>query len=200
MIRRHFDIFGALQRVSDRNRRRTPVRRYEVVGRWVRMSLKLAFGAAITLQIVQLQVLGATNEASQTVVSNKKATPSVQLRGRVVCLPEAMHQLYDSALPTEHEHIYGFKTDAGKYYTLLRTKFSEALFADQRFREKELLIKGRVFLETQIFEPSVIHSIQNGVVHDIYYYCDICDIQAVAPGPCECCQGPTELTEKPLGE
>jgi len=35
-------------------------------------------------------------------------------------------------------------------------------------------------------------------VQDIYYYCDVCDIQAVAPGPCECCQGPTELVEKPL--
>ena len=67
-------------------------------------------------------------------------------------------------------------------------------------REKELLIKGRIFPETQIFEPATIRSIRNGIVHDIYYYCDVCDIQAVAPGLCECCQGPTDLIEKPLRE
>src|SRR5437016_6761346 len=150
--------------------------------------------------MLPLVALSATNEAILKTPPPKKSptTPSVQLRGGVVCLPEEMHRLYEAALPTGHEHVYGFKTVDGKYYTLLRTKFSEALFADQRFREKELLIKGRIFPETQIFEPATIRSIRNGIVHDIYYYCDVCDIQAVAPGLCECCQGPTELIEKPL--
>ena len=123
-----------------------------------------------------------------------------ELRGRVVCLPEEMHRLYQAELPTGHEHIYGFKTSDAKYYTILRAKYSEALFADERFRQKELLLKGRVFPGTQIFEPMTIRSIKNGVVHDLYYYCAICDIETVAPGPCECCQGPTELVEKPLAQ
>jgi len=41
-------------------------------------------------------------------------------------------------------------------------------------------------------------SIRNGVVCDLYYYCDICAIRTVAPGPCVCCQAPVELVEKPL--
>ena len=109
-----------------------------------------------------------------------------------------MHRLHQADLPTGHKHIYGFKTSEAKYYTILRAKYSEALFADERFRQKELLLKGRVFPDTQIFEPMTIRSIKNGVVHDLYYYCEICDIETVAPGPCECCQGPTELVEKPL--
>jgi len=124
--------------------------------------------------------------------------PLVPLRGKVVCLSEEMHHLYQAPLSTGHEHLYGFRTHDGKYYTLLRTKFSEALFSDARFREKELLIRGRIFPESHIFDPAVIRSIRNGTIYDLYYYCDICDIQAVAPGPCECCQGPTELLEKPL--
>jgi len=66
----------------------------------------------------------------------------MELQGKVVCLPEEMHRVYQTDLPTNHEHIYGFKTTNGIYYTLLRTKLSEALFADQRLREKELLLTG----------------------------------------------------------
>src|SRR5437867_8707215 len=69
----------------------------------------------------------------------------VELRGSVVCLPEHMHKLYQTELPTNHEHLYGFKTNDGTFYTLLRTKFSEALFVDKRMREKELIVRGRVF-------------------------------------------------------
>jgi len=139
---------------------------------------------------------------------NAKASPTastaaiqlVQIRGKVICLPEEMHQLYQAALPTGHPHLYGFKTEDRNYYTLLRTKFSEALFADPRFREKQLLLKGRIFPDTRVFEVTTIRSIREGRVYDLYYYCDVCDIQAVAPGLCECCQGATELVEKPLGE
>ena len=41
-------------------------------------------------------------------------------------------------------------------------------------------------------------SVRNGVVHELYYYCTICDIESVSPAPCACCQGPVELIEKPL--
>ena len=145
----------------------------------------------------------ATNQPPQSLDTAGGAAaeiPLVEVRGRVVCLAEEMHRLYQSGLPTGHEHLYGFKADEGKYYTLLRTKFSEALFADERFRQKQLLLKGRLLPGTQLFDVTLMRSIRDGVVYDIYYYCDICDIQAVAPGPCECCQGPTELVEKKFGE
>jgi len=166
--------------------------------------IAVAFLTSAAFLLLSFIAPAATNQPAQkpdqTSPSQTTASPTelIQLRGKVVCLPEEMNRLHQASLPTGHEHLYGFKADDRKYYTLLRTKFSEALFVDQRFREKELLIKGRVFPDTQIFEPTVIRSVRNGVVHDLYYYCDICDIQAVAPGPCECCQGPTELIEKPL--
>lgn len=128
----------------------------------------------------------------------KQSQEAVEIRGRVVCLAEEMSRLYQAKLPTGHEHLYGFKTNEGAYYTLLRTKFSEALFADKRVRDKELILKGRVFPKSQVFEVSSMRSVRNGVVCDLYYYCVICDIFAVAPGICECCQEPTELVEKPL--
>ncbi len=157
----------------------------------------------VVLFLLPLAAVSAADEVGRPKAAEGKIAPArqlVELRGKVVCLPEEMHRLHQASLPSAHDHLYGFKSVEGKYYTLLRTKYSEALFVDHRFREKELLLKGRVFPDTQIFEPTTIRSIRNGIVQDIYYYCDVCDIQAVVPGPCECCQGPTELVEKPLGE
>ena len=187
------------------------------MGRWIRISttqriMKRQFKfaarhkelALIGLLLVQLAALAETNQPTPPAKIAEPKTAAaislVQLRGKVVCLPEEMHERYQAAFPSAHEHLYGLKSVEGKYYTLLRSKFSEALFVDQRFREKELLLKGRIFPGSQVFETVTIRSIRNGVVCDLYYYCDICDIQAVAPGPCECCQGPTELLEKPLGD
>ena len=93
-------------------------------------------------------------------INDQTGLQEVQLRGKVVCLPEEMHRIFQTDLPTNHEHIYGFKTTNAVYYTLLRTKLSEALFADQRLREKELLLSGRVLPKSQIFNVTAMKSIR----------------------------------------
>ncbi len=122
----------------------------------------------------------------------------VELHGKIVCLAEEMHTLYKVELSGEHDHLYGIKTKDGKYNTLLRTSLSEALFVDERLHEKDLIINGRIFLNTQLLEVTRISSVRDGVVHELYYYCDTCYIRAVAPGNCDCCQAPVVLIEKPL--
>lgn len=112
---------------------------------------------------------------------------TVELRGRVVC---------DVAANDQQGCV--FKTDEGKTYKLVRAKLSEALFVDKRLREKDLLLKGTLSSDSQSFEPTAIHSLKNGVVHEVYYWCEICAIESVAPEICVCCQGPVELVEKPL--
>ena len=108
-----------------------------------------------------------------------------------------MHQ---SPLPTKHDHLWGFRTPDGSCYTLLRSKFSEAIFLDARLREKDLLLKARLFPKTQVIEVTTIRSVRHGVVQDLYYYCDICAIKSVSPEPCACCQGPVVLVEQPLNK
>lgn len=124
-----------------------------------------------------------------------RAAEQTELRGRVVRMMEGAK---DGASAVSTNSIYGFKTTEGKIYKLVRTKFSEALFVDKRLHEKELLLKGKLSPETQTFEPLTIRSIKNGVVYDLYYYCEICAIESVSPDICACCQGPVELVEKPL--
>lgn len=122
----------------------------------------------------------------------------VELKGKIVCFAEDMHKQFNVELTGEHEHLYGVKTDDGKYFTLLRTSLSEALFVDKRLHEKDLIIKGRVFPNSQLLEVIRIQSEINGIIHELYYYCDTCYIRAVAPGNCDCCQAPVVLIEKPL--
>ena len=134
------------------------------------------------------------------------ATPStdeqkpkeVKLHGNIVCLAEEMHTHYKVELFGSHDHLYGVKTEAGKYYTLLRTSLAEALFVDERLHEKDLSINGRVFPKTQLLEVTRFLSIRDGVLYDLYYYCDTCYIRTVAPGNCDCCQAPVVLIERPL--
>src|SRR5260221_162502 len=124
---------------------------------------------------------------------NITAPREIELRGKVVCLAEEMNRLFKTDLPSQHSHLFALKTDDGKYYTLLRTKYSEALFVDERLREKQLILKGRLFPNTEVFEAITLRSVRDGVVHELYYYCTICAIRSVSPAPCECCQGPVEL-------
>ena len=129
----------------------------------------------------------------------KPVEPAIlELRGRIVCLAEEVSRQHGVALPTNHAHLLGFKTTNSTCYTLLRVKTSEALFADKRLQEKELLLTGRVFPKTQVLEVTRMKSIVNGVVNDLFYFCDICTIVTISPEICLCCQGPVELIERPL--
>src|SRR6185503_11387902 len=83
-------------------------------------------------------------------------------RGSLICLPEEMHRVHKTDLPDNHDHIWGLRAEDGTYYTLLRTKLSEALFIDDRLRQKDLLLKGNVLPKSQILDVTSIKSIRNG--------------------------------------
>ena len=131
--------------------------------------------------------------------STEKPEPEgVELNGKIICLAEEMHTHYKVELFNKHDHLYGVKTEDGGYYTLLRTSLAEALFVDERLHEKDLVITGRVFPKTQLLEVTRFLSVRDGILHDLYYYCDTCYIRTVAPGDCDCCQAPVVLIERPL--
>jgi hypothetical protein len=133
-------------------------------------------------------------------VHGAETPSSVEFRGSLVCLAEAMHQAFQVDLPTSHTHVPGFQTKDNRYYTLLRTKQSEALFADPVLQRRNLLLNGRVFPGTQILDVTLIRSVHNDVVHDLYYWCDVCAIKSVIPGECMCCQEDVVLQEIPAGK
>ena len=122
----------------------------------------------------------------------------VTLRGKVVEIYAEMKTAHEVDVSDRVAPLYGFKTDDGKIYTLLRTRRSLALFLDERLRARTLIIKGRQFPQTEIVEATFIQSVHDGVVHDLYYYCQICSIEALTPETCACCGEPVKLVEEPL--
>ena len=157
---------------------------------------------AVILVLVAIAAANMEGQKAETAESQSasggEAAKEIRIRGQLVCLAEAMHDLYRADLPADHEHLYGFKTTDGVFYTLLRTDLSEALFVDERLHQKTLIITGRTFPKTHLLEAIRLQTVRDGVVHDLYYYCDTCAIRAAAPGDCVCCQAPVELVEKPI--
>ena len=124
-------------------------------------------------------------------------------RGKVVCLIEEMKEKYQAQSAPGHDHLAGFKVEdkaaagGARYYTLLRNAGSEALFADKRFKERELRLYGRVFPSTSVLEVTRFQAYRDGKLMDVYYWCEVCSIRGVDPGPCACCQAKVELREAP---
>lgn len=166
--------------------------------------IKIAIAAAVLLA---LNAILANESATAAGGANPEQSNGsaigvreIELRGHVVCLAEEMSRAYQADLPTNHEHLWGFKTTDNRYFTLLRGKLSEGIFVDERLRAKELIIKGRAFPGSSILETTHLRSVKDGKVHEIYYYCEICAIKTLYPGECMCCQGPVDLIEKPAEE
>jgi len=150
------------------------------------------------LTAVLLLALHCPVDAADQPAKAVEAVRTVELRGRVVCLTEEMHRQHGAELPTKHEHLWALKADDGKCYTILRGKFSEAIFVDERIRQKELVVKARLFPGSQVIEVERLRTVKAGVTQDIFYYCEVCAIESVSPEICACCREPVELRERPL--
>ena len=118
-------------------------------------------------------------------------------RGRIVNVMQGQRRTNDASTAATSGLLWGFKTKEGRTYVLQRGKFSEAIWLDERVRQRELELKLRLSPKSPLAEVLALRSVKDGVVQDLYYYCDVCVIKSVSPEPCYCCQGPVELVEKP---
>lgn len=154
---------------------------------------------------VRLAAVSPAAEPSESAgkSSVKEKPRAFREKGRLVCLAEEMKRAHGASVQPVHEHLLGFrlerKVEPGslRFYTLLRTSHSEALFVDERFRERTLILFGRVFPRTATLEISKWQWIRDGKVHEVYYWCEVCSIRGIDPGPCSCCQGKVVLQERP---
>ena len=160
--------------------------------------IQMKSGGFIVLLFVASQMALAAGERTP-LRSLTNSAPAIELRGKVVCLSEEMQRLYGAPVLDKHQHDYGFKADNGFYYSFLRTPLSEGVLTDTNLQSKTLLIKARVFPKTQILEiTGNLHSVRNGKLNELYYYCDVCSIKSSSPGPCMCCREPVHLVEEPV--
>jgi hypothetical protein len=116
------------------------------------------------------------------------------IRGRVVCLdPRDRGEAIGCTGSTNN---FGLISASGKRYTFLSSDTSTAMFADSRVRQRELQITGKLLPDDKL-EIVTVQSIRDGKLYDIYYFCELCNITAYAPGPCVCCRQELEFRETP---
>jgi hypothetical protein len=70
---------------------------------------------------------------------------------------------------------------------------------DKRLDGREVRVEGAGKPDGS-FEVQWLYTIQKGKLFRVRYYCRVCNIVALEPGPCVCCQQPTELQEIPVEE
>ena len=116
------------------------------------------------------------------------------VRGRVVCLDSRGRG--DVVGCTEGAANFGLVSPDGKRYRFLSTDSSTAMFTDARVRQRDLQITAKL-LPGDKLEIVTVQSIREGKLYDIYYFCELCNVRAYAPGPCPCCRAELEFRETP---
>lgn len=69
-----------------------------------------------------------------------------------------------------------------------------ATLRDDQLQGRTMRLEGKLEKEG-VFEVAKLFTLRDDQPHKVRYFCEICNITAVKPGPCACCQGPTELQE-----
>jgi hypothetical protein len=70
---------------------------------------------------------------------------------------------------------------------------------DKRLANREVRVEGSMKADGT-FEVERLYTIRNGKLYRVRYFCKLCNIEALEPGDCVCCQQPTELQEIPAAD
>jgi hypothetical protein len=68
---------------------------------------------------------------------------------------------------------------------------------DKRLANREVRVEGTTKADGT-FEVERLYTVRNGKLYRVRYFCKVCNIEALEPGDCVCCQQPTELQEIPV--
>ena len=70
---------------------------------------------------------------------------------------------------------------------------------DSRLNGREVKLEGERKPDGS-FEARHLFTVRDGKLFRVRFYCHVCNIPAIQPGNCVCCQRPTELDEIPADE
>ncbi|MGA9131541.1 MAG: hypothetical protein WB384_06020 [Candidatus Sulfotelmatobacter sp.] len=68
---------------------------------------------------------------------------------------------------------------------------------DKRLANREVRLEGTMKADGT-FEVERLYTVKDGKLYRVRYFCKVCNIEALEPGNCVCCQQPTELQEIPV--
>lgn len=119
-----------------------------------------------------------------------KPAKNASFVGKVVPIAEVRAKL-DPAADAAHVLV----GDDGKIYPLVKDPGSRLFAKDKRLLNRPMRLTGRLDAKSGALQVINVHSVKNGKLHEVYYWCDICTIKRFENMICECCGGPMELRE-----
>ena len=160
--------------------------------RWIKC---LVLGLVFPVPFLPAAGISAISLGAQGEINGKQ----VILTGRASCLEPSGRPIADDADCSTDAVKFSFHSNDGHNYSFVADDALTAMFTDHRVRQRELQLTAWQ-RENGRLELVAVRSIRGGKLYDIYYYCDICNITAYAPGPCPCCRRELEFKETPAPE
>ena len=132
--------------------------------------------------------------------SDEPATKPSFFDGKVVPLKELVEKI-GSQLDADAEPSWlALVTPKGDIYPLIKDEGSRMFFKDASLLKRPMRLTGKLLPKSTLLQVLEVHSMKDGKLHDIYYWCDICSIKRYEKKICECCGGPMELREEPSAD
>jgi hypothetical protein len=117
--------------------------------------------------------------------------------GQVVPLKELVEKI-GSKLDADAEPTWlALVTPKGEIYPLIKDDGCRMFFKDATLLKRPMRLTGKLLPKSTLLQVLEVHSMKDGKLHDLYYWCDICSIRRFEKNICDCCGGPMELREEP---
>jgi hypothetical protein len=121
--------------------------------------------------------------------------------GKVVPLAAPLEKFGARLDPDAAPSWYALVSDDGKQvYPLIKDDGARMFFKDKRLLNRPMRITGRLYPGSHLLQALEVHSLVQGKLHELYYWCEVCQIKRYEKKVCDCCGAPLELRETPLRE
>ena len=121
------------------------------------------------------------------------SSDSVQWRGRAVCVDDT-----GALEPCAAEsNRYALQGPGGVLRWFKAGDPLAAVFDDERVRAQDVVATVRPGADGT-GELIKVYSAKHGKLHDVRYFCEICNVTSFTPGLCPCCRAEMELRETPV--
>lgn len=128
--------------------------------------------------------------------SDETAKKTSFFNGQVVPLKELVEKI-GSKLDADAEPTWlALVTPQGDIYPLIKDDGSRMFFKDATLLKRPMRLTGHHLPKSTLLQVLEVHSMKDGKLHDLYYWCDICSIRRFEKNICDCCGGPMELHEE----
>lgn len=150
------------------------------------------------MPILQRRRLGlclALGLACSPLLAQPPAAKTEAYTGKVVPLAGLLEKI-GSRLDKDAQTTWlALVTDDGKVYPLIKDGGARMFFNDKELLDRPMRLTGRTFGDTHLLQVLQVHSLVKGELHDVYYWCEVCQIKIYEKRVCECCGGPVERRE-----